>query len=272
MLEFDQAVKQLRLADCPRPMHLRGAARAAHRVPGSERCREDDRDACRVRAAAARRGHGQMAWLTDRRGRPCPFRVHARGTRPLPADAGPRAAGLPRPSCAGAPASRWARVTDLWLERAGGRGTGDSPGGRAVPWQPAAGATGRRPGQRTGPPGARRALLRPRPDRDGRHGGSAPGAGRTGRRQCCSPATSSTSSRTFARTSSSSTTDASYWPASFKTLRAATPQRVVDIRYRGPAPEWTGLPQVQVLENTGRSRSSSRSPATPRSRRWSRAD
>jgi ABC-2 type transport system ATP-binding protein len=32
-------------------------------------------------------------------------------------------------------------------------------------------------------------------------------------------------------------------------LRAATPQRVVDIRYRGPAPEWSGVPEVQVLEN-----------------------
>jgi ABC-2 type transport system ATP-binding protein len=33
-------------------------------------------------------------------------------------------------------------------------------------------------------------------------------------------------------------------------LRAATPQRVVDIRYRGPAPQWSGLPDVQVLDST----------------------
>jgi ABC-2 type transport system ATP-binding protein len=33
-------------------------------------------------------------------------------------------------------------------------------------------------------------------------------------------------------------------------LRAATPQRVVDIRYRGPVPRWSGLPGVQVLEST----------------------
>ncbi|MFA6574040.1 MAG: ATP-binding cassette domain-containing protein [Nocardioides sp.] len=33
-------------------------------------------------------------------------------------------------------------------------------------------------------------------------------------------------------------------------LRAATPQRVVDIRYRGPAPEWSDLPQVEVLVST----------------------
>jgi ABC-2 type transport system ATP-binding protein len=32
-------------------------------------------------------------------------------------------------------------------------------------------------------------------------------------------------------------------------LRAATPQRIVDIHYRGPAPQWSGLSQVQVLEN-----------------------
>ncbi len=35
-----------------------------------------------------------------------------------------------------------------------------------------------------------------------------------------------------------------------ETLRAATPQRVVDIRYRGPAPQWSGLPDVRVLEDT----------------------
>jgi ABC-2 type transport system ATP-binding protein len=33
-------------------------------------------------------------------------------------------------------------------------------------------------------------------------------------------------------------------------LRAATPERVVDIRYRGPVPPWSGLPEVQVLEHT----------------------
>jgi ABC-2 type transport system ATP-binding protein len=33
-------------------------------------------------------------------------------------------------------------------------------------------------------------------------------------------------------------------------LRAATPERVVDIRYRGPAPPWSGLAEVQVLEHT----------------------
>ena len=32
------------------------------------------------------------------------------------------------------------------------------------------------------------------------------------------------------------------------TLRAATPQRVVDIVYRGPDPGWLGLPRVEVLE------------------------
>ena len=33
-------------------------------------------------------------------------------------------------------------------------------------------------------------------------------------------------------------------------LRAATPERVVDIRYRGPAPRWSGLSGVQVLDDT----------------------
>ena len=31
-------------------------------------------------------------------------------------------------------------------------------------------------------------------------------------------------------------------------LRVAVPQRVVDVRYRGPAPDWSGLPAVEVLE------------------------
>jgi ABC-2 type transport system ATP-binding protein len=33
-------------------------------------------------------------------------------------------------------------------------------------------------------------------------------------------------------------------------LRAATPERVVDIRYRGPAPRWSGLSGVEVLDDT----------------------
>jgi len=38
-------------------------------------------------------------------------------------------------------------------------------------------------------------------------------------------------------------------------LRAAVPQRFVDVRYRGPAPEWSRLPTVEVVEaRTGRAR------------------
>ena len=38
-------------------------------------------------------------------------------------------------------------------------------------------------------------------------------------------------------------------------LRAAVPQRFVDIRYRGPAPDWSGLAAVQVIEaSDGRAR------------------
>jgi len=36
-------------------------------------------------------------------------------------------------------------------------------------------------------------------------------------------------------------------------LRAATPQRIVDIHYRGPAPQWSALPEIQVLERSERS-------------------
>jgi ABC-2 type transport system ATP-binding protein len=33
-------------------------------------------------------------------------------------------------------------------------------------------------------------------------------------------------------------------------LRAATPRRIVDIQYRGSAPEWSGVPHVRVLGST----------------------
>ena len=35
-------------------------------------------------------------------------------------------------------------------------------------------------------------------------------------------------------------------------LRAAVPQRFVDIRYRGPAPDWSTLAAVEVVEASGR--------------------
>lgn len=38
-----------------------------------------------------------------------------------------------------------------------------------------------------------------------------------------------------------------------ETLRAATPHRVVEIKYRGPAPRWSGLPAVRVVENSAES-------------------
>lgn len=38
-----------------------------------------------------------------------------------------------------------------------------------------------------------------------------------------------------------------------ETLRAATPHRVVEIKYRGPAPQWSGLPEVRVVEHSAES-------------------
>ena len=38
-----------------------------------------------------------------------------------------------------------------------------------------------------------------------------------------------------------------------ESLRAATPHRVVEIKYRGPAPRWSGLPAVRVVENSAES-------------------
>ena len=62
--------------------------------------------------------------------------------------------------------------------RSGGPGTGRDRG--AVARQPAAGAAGRGAGARARAAGARRAVLRPRPGRRGRH---ERGAGRAGRRR-----------------------------------------------------------------------------------------
>jgi ABC-2 type transport system ATP-binding protein len=33
-------------------------------------------------------------------------------------------------------------------------------------------------------------------------------------------------------------------------LRAATPHRIVDLRYHGPAPQWAGLPETEVLDSS----------------------
>ena len=67
-------------------------------------------------------------------------------------------------------------------------------------------------------------------------------------RPCCSPATSSTWSRTCARTSSSSTTAGSSLSGDLDELRAAVPQRFVDIRYRGAAPDWSELAAVELVD------------------------
>ena len=117
MLEFE-AVQALRRAGGPGRVHVPGPAGATDRLPGPQRCREDHRDAGRVRAGRAGRGHGPLAGRADRRGRPGPLRVHARGTRPVPADAGAGAAALPRPAVR-APSLEVGRTVDAWLERLG---------------------------------------------------------------------------------------------------------------------------------------------------------
>ena len=38
-----------------------------------------------------------------------------------------------------------------------------------------------------------------------------------------------------------------------ETLRAATPHRVVEVKYRGPAPQWSGLPAVRIVESSDQS-------------------
>ena len=124
----------------------------------------------------ARPDRGEMRWAGRRRPRhPAALRLHARAARPVPADAGRRAAQLlrpaarlsarrpmPRPGVAGAARPRRSREVEA-------RG--------AVARQPAADPARHRPCSRPRAARARRAVLGPRPARHGDHDRSRPRAG-----------------------------------------------------------------------------------------------
>jgi hypothetical protein len=109
-----------------------------------------------------------------------PVRVHAGGAGPVSADAGARPAGLPWPALRAQPRGREPQRGCLAGAPRPGR-EGGGPAGRAVARQPAAGSADRRPGERAGPAGSRRAVLRPGPDRHEGHGRAAVRPGRAGR-------------------------------------------------------------------------------------------
>ena len=104
----------------------------------------------------------------DRPGRPPPFRLHARGARPVPGHARGRAARVPRPAARDEQGRRGRGHRRLVGAARGGR-PGGQQGRVALPRQPAAHPAGRRAGARPRPPRPRRAAGRARPDRDRRH-------------------------------------------------------------------------------------------------------
>ena len=93
--------------------------------------------------------------------------------------------------------------------------------------------------QRARPARARRAVLRPRPDRHRQSWPTCWPRWRRRARRCCSPATSSTSSRTSARTSSSSTTAGSCWPASSTSCGPRCRSGSWTSATGAPTPDWS---------------------------------
>ena len=241
MLEFDGATKRFGAVGGARRVHVRGPARPAHRLPRPERRRQDDRDAGGVRAGRAGRRGGAVAGRTDR---PLPS---GRGSATCPrSGACTPACGCATSSCtsassAGGRGTDVGRSVDAWLERLGladrasDRLDALSHGNQqrvqliaALVNEPdllvldepfsgldpiAIGAHGRaaRRARRRGRDGA---VLQP-PARPGR----GPVRGRRHHRPRPDRAA----------------------PASSTDLRAAVPQRFVDIRYRGAAPDWSRL-------------------------------
>ena len=126
---------------------------------------------------------GEVRWRgqpVDARGPPS-VRLHARGARPLPEDARPRAARVPRPTPR-PPAGpcRSPRGRDRGHD--GRRGAGRRPRGVALPREPATRAAGRGARARARRARPRRAVLGPGPGRRGRAGRRAPAAGAEPRR------------------------------------------------------------------------------------------
>ena len=247
----DEAVRP---AGCPRRVHLRGAAGAAHRIPGSQRCRQDDRDACRVRPGRA-----------GRRRRDAGGRAHRRRGARTRFGYMPEERGLyPRMrvreqlvylgQLCGRHQQRGGAGRRPWLERLGvaGRATDrvdtlshgnqqrvqliaalvnepdllvlDEPFSGLDPIAMAAMAE--LLAELAGGRGDRAVLQPPARPRRG------PVRGRRHHRPRPRRAA-----------------------GDLDELRAAVPQRFVDVRYRGPAPDWSRLAAVQVVEaNEGRAR------------------
>ena len=129
----------------------------------------------------ARPDRGEVRW-NGRAGRPrgaAALRLHARAARPVPADAGRRAAVVFRPATRPV-RSRRERGGDALARPDGPGRPREVEAGGALAREPAAGPAGRGPGARPGAARAGRAVLGPRPprDRDDDRGRQRAGAGR----------------------------------------------------------------------------------------------
>ena len=162
-----------------RPLVL-GARRTGGRLPRPERRRQDHHHAGRLRSRRTwtRDGPWNGAPVGQAERRRFGYMPEERGLYPgmLVGDQIEYLGRLHGLSAASAAARRRVAGTPR------GRRPGGQQGGGALPRQPAARATGGRPGARPGAAGPGRAAGRPRPRRDRRH---RRGAGRAGPAGCC---------------------------------------------------------------------------------------
>ena len=183
----------------------------------------------------ARPDRGEVRWdgPPGRPRRAAAVRLHARAARPLPADAGRRAAQLLRPAARHARQGRRTRPPTAGSSGWASRDRREVEARGAVARQPAArpARDGARP--RPGAARPRRAVLRPRPDRHRDDDRGPPRARRGRRRRRLLAATSSTSSRTSARTSSSSPAAGSSPPGAIDELKAASGRRHLEVEVVG---------------------------------------
>ena len=178
-----RARQALRRRGRARWRELRGRAGRDRRVPRSQRRREDHHDAGDHGAGRARRWNGHLERPAGRCRRATAVRLHAGRARHVPADEGPRSPRLLRHDVRPARRGRCGRRRVARAPRSGRscRRHGAEP----VEREPAAGPVGPGVDQRARPAGARRAVLRSRPDRGRDAERRAASAGEPVAWRCC---------------------------------------------------------------------------------------